>query len=370
MLPTKNFINGGFEGADNINGIKLNSTILKKREGCYACAIRCKRAVEVEREGLKVDIKYGGPEYETLAAFGSLCMVDDLEIIAKANELCNKYSLDTISTGATIAFVMECREKGLITEEELDGIDVSFGNGEAILQLVEKIGKREGIGDLLAEGSARIAKKLGREAEKILITIKGQELPMHDPRGKIGVGIGYAVSETGADHMLAPHDTLYTQDNDTFRELKKFGILEPLTAMDMSWKKIRAYSYLQMYWSFLNSAGVCDFGPAPRGSMPIGDFIELIQAVTGWSTDLWEMLKVGERNINLCRLFNIREGFTKDDDTLPERLFEPLGKGLKNVIDRDEFNRALDLYYDIMGWDEDGVPRKGKLMELNLGEFI
>lgn len=372
ILPTRNFRMGEFEGAEKISGVAMAETILKKREGCYACAIRCKRAVEVNNERFTVDPKYGGPEYETIGSFGSLCCVDDLEVIAKAHELCNKYSIDVISTGATIAFAMECYEKGILTNEDLDGMELRFGDAEVVLKLIEMIANREGIGDILAEGSLRAAKKIGRGAEEVALTIKGQELPMHDPRGKVGVGISYAVSETGADHMLSPHDTLFSQDDIVFRAISKLGILKPLDPRDLSWKKIRIYVYLQMLYSFYNSSGICDFGPVPRGSMPLEDVIELMKAVTGWDTSLWEIMKAGERAINMSRLFNLRVGFTHEDDTLPERLFQPLENGkLKGVsISKEEFNEALSLYYDMMGWDEKGVPRKGKLLELNLGEFI
>ena len=372
ILPTRNFTDGEFEGAKKISGLTMNDTILKNREGCYACAIRCKRAVEVNNDKFKVDKRFGGPEYETIGAFGSLCSMDNLESIAKAHELCNRYAIDTISTGVTIAFVIECYESGILTKDDIDGIEACYGNDDAILKLIEKIGKRDGIGDLLAEGSLRASKIIGKNCEEFVLTVKGQELPLHDPRGKIGVGIGYAISETGADHMLSPHDSLFSQDDIIFRSISKLGILEPIDVMDMSWKKIRLYTYMQILFSYYNSAGICDFGPAPRGSMPLEDLIELIKAVTGWDTSLWEIMKAGERATNMSRLFNIREGFTKKDDVLPNRLHQPLGNGsLKgSYINKDEFNKAISIYYEIMGWDDEGIPKNGKLYELNLGEFV
>jgi len=368
ILPTRNFINGEFEKAGQICGETMADTILEKREGCYACPIRCKRVVKIEGKSLTVDPKFGGPEYETVGSFGPLCEIDDLETIAKANELCNRYGIDTIGTGSTIAFAMECHTNGILTKQETDGIELNFGNQEAVLKLIEKIAKRDGIGNLLAEGTVRAAKIIGKGSEKFSISVKGQEFAMHDPRGKGGVGIGYAVSETGADHMVIGHDSLLTQKGIVLDGVSPLGILEPLDPLDLSWKKVRMFVYLQQWWSFFNMAGICDFGPAPRGSMPINDVVDLVKAATGWDTSLWEIMKAGERTINMARLYNIREGFTLDDDTLPERMFEPLQNGrLKGTsIPREKFKQAISLYYSMMGWDEKGIPSKGKLLELNL----
>ncbi len=368
ILPTKNFIKGEFEGAEKISGQEMADTILKTRRGCYACAIRCKREVEINTENIDVDPNYGGPEYETIAAFGSLCENNDLHTIAKANELCNKYTIDTISTGMTIAFAMECYAKGIISQEDLDGIDLKFGNREAILSMIEKIAKREGVGDILAEGSFRAAKKIGKGAEKIVLCVKGQELPMHDPRGKVGVGIGYAVSETGADHMTAAHDSLLAEGSPVFKDLAELGIYKPIEPIELSWSKVRAYIYLQRWWSFFNMAGICDFAVIPRGSMPIGDVVELMKAATGWNISLWEIMKSGERSINMTRWYNIKSGFTKKDDVLPKRMHEALknGKIEGTYIPKDKFNESLAIYYSMMGWNEDGVPTRGKLLELEL----
>ncbi|WP_432663878.1 aldehyde ferredoxin oxidoreductase family protein [Wukongibacter baidiensis] len=368
ILPTRNFNDGEFQNADKISAEVMVDTMLKKRVGCFACAVRCKRKVEVQGEDISVDGKYGGPEYETVAAFGSLCENDDLEVVAKANELCNRFGIDTISTGMSIAFAMECYENNIISQNELDGIDLSFGNKKSILEMIEKIAKREGIGDLLAEGSEVAARKLGNGAEKFVLCVKGQELAMHEPRGKVGVGIGYAVCETGADHMVIGHDTLFSKKGFTLDSVKPFGIIEPIDALDLSWKKVRAFVYLQKWWSFFNMTGICDFVPVPRGAMPVEDVVALVKAATGWETSLWELMISGERTINMARLFNLREGFTKKDDTLPDRLFEGLKNGRLegNNISKEEFEEAISIYYSMMGWDDEGVPTKGKLLELNI----
>ncbi len=327
ILPTRNFREGSFEGAEKIWGKTMAETILKKREGCYACVIRCKRVVEVDREDLKVDPELGGPEYETIASFGSLCGIDDLELISKANELCNKYTLDTISTGMVIAFAMECYENGIITQQDTGGLKLTFGNKDVVLKLIEMIAKRQGIGDILAMGSKRAAKKIGKGAEQYALTVKNQELPMHEPRGKYGVGLAYALSDTGADHMQAAHDTMFTEEGEVLDSIKPLGILEPIDPFDITQKKVREFMYLQFLWSFYNMAGICDFAAVPRGSMPLEKVAELIRAATGWNVSLWEMLKAGERGLNMSRLFNIKCGIGAREDRLPKRLHQALEGG-------------------------------------------
>ncbi|NTU74901.1 MAG: aldehyde ferredoxin oxidoreductase family protein, partial [Anaerolineaceae bacterium] len=203
MLPTRNFRQGVFENVDEIKWEAYEKHLLSARRSCYACAVRCKR--EVTLDG-KVS-EYGGPEYETIGAFGPNCGVSDLMAIARANELCNAYMLDSISTGATISFAMECFEHGLIGLEETGGIDLRFGNAQAMLQMIDLIAHRQGFGALLAEGSRRAAEQIGGDAHYFAIQVKGQELAMHEPRGKYNVGMGYAISEIGADHLVVAHDT-------------------------------------------------------------------------------------------------------------------------------------------------------------------
>src|SRR5207248_1942084 len=239
ILPTRNFRDGSFEGAREISGQKMRDTILTDRGTCFACAVACKREVEVKELG--VTPKYGGPEYETLAASGSLCGVSDLNALALINQLHAQYVLDSISTGAVTAFAMECWEHGIITKEMTGGLDLTWGNADAVIQLVHMIGKREGIGDLLAEGVKRAAEKLGKGSEKYALHVKGQELPMHDPRGKKGLSLAYALSPTGADHMEAPHDPLYAGFHPTGHPMGVLGLIEPLDPLDLDAKKVRAF---------------------------------------------------------------------------------------------------------------------------------
>ncbi len=377
ILPTRNFRTGFFEGADKISGERMAETILKSEEGCYACAVRCKRAVEIPAGPYPTSRKYGGPEYETLASLGSLLCIDDLAAVAKGNELCNRYTLDTISTGVAIGFAMECYERGILTKADTEGVEFAFGNPEAMLKGIEWIAfRRPGLGNLLADGVKIAAARIGKGSEEFALHIKGQELPMHDPRGKTGQGLSFAVSPTGADHVRAPHDTPFQAPGPNLGRIALLGLLEPIDGREMGPRKARNFTYLHFIWSLYESLGVCNFVAGPVWALTLPKLVEVLQAVTGWETSLWELMKVGERTITMGRVFNLREGFGRKDDTLPERLFEPLESGaLKGKgIDRREFEDLLTLYYEAMGWDpKEGVPTRGKLAELNLywlDEFV
>jgi len=365
-LPTRNFQLGYFEGAKDISGETMKDTILVKRRACYGCPVQCKREVKVD-EPYKVDPRYGGPEYETIAALGSNCGINDLKAIAKANEVAGAYGLDTISCGMAISFAMECYETGLLTRNDTDGIDLRFGNTSAMVAMVEKIALREGIGNLLAEGVARAAKKLGPAAREFALTVKGQELPMHEPRLKQGLGVGYAVSPTGADHCHNMHDTLHTSANFFLEEMKSLNVAEPVALTDLSPAKIKILTYYSNWIHFLNCA-VCCYFVMSLSWVGYERTAQLVRAVTGWNTSVHEILKVGERAANLARVFNLREGFTRKDDDMPGRFFAPQSSGpLKGVpVDPAAFEKGKEYYYDMMSWTPRGVPTAGKLGELGI----
>ncbi len=366
ILPTHNFRDGSFEHAHDISGQTMAETILVNRGTCYACAVACKREVEVPDRG--VTAKYGGMEYETIAANGSLCGVHDLEAVAEASDWINRYVLDGISTGATIAFAMECYEQGILTREDVDGVDLTWGNADAVIQMIHKIAKREGVGDLLADGVKRAEAKIGRGAEKFAMHVKGQELPMHEPRGKRGLAIAYSVSPTGADHMEAPHDPLYEGFDNPHNEFSQLGLTEAVDRLDLGPKKVQAFFTTQTVWSLYNCVGMCDFVGQPIGELTLDKLREYVNAATGWDLSLVELLKVGERANTMARLFNLREGFDAADDVLPSRMFEPLQNGalVGKALDRKEVDSALQLYYQEAGWDTQGVPTDTKLTELHL----
>jgi len=366
ILPTHNFRDGGFDGWNNISGQTMASTILVNRGTCFACNVACKREVEVPERG--VTAKHGGMEYEIIAALGSLCGVDDLAAIAEGSQWVNRYVMDGISTGVSIAWAMECYEAGILTQEDTDGIELVWGSADAMLAMIHKIAKREGIGNLLADGVKKASEKIGKGSEKFALHVKGQELPMHEPRGKVGLSLAYAVSPTGADHMEAPHDPAFEGLGVLDNGLSEAGLIEPVDRMDFGGKKVRAFFYAQAVWSLYNSVGMCDFVGIPIGTLKLKELQNFINGATGWDMSLWELLKVGERANTMSRLFNLREGFTIADDMLPERLFEPLRKGkLEGVaLDKGEFLKALTTYFRMAGWDDKGVPTEAKLAELDL----
>ena len=368
MLPTRNFIAGTFEKAETISGETMRDTILVSRGTCYGCPVRCKREVRVDAP-YKVDPEYGGPEYETLGALGSLCGIGDLKAIAMANQLCGAYGIDTISTGTTIAFAMECFERGILTSRDTGGIDLRFGDAGAMVAMVEKIGKREGFGDLLAEGAKTAADRIGKQSQNYAMHVKGQPFPLHEPRGKAGLALAYSISPTGADHLEHPHDPVFETEAG-LKSILPLGVIEPVPSLDLSSRKVRLFVYLQNLYNMYNSVGLCVLtGRFFGGPVSVNQIPEYVNAVTGWDSSLWELMKVGERNNMMARIFNLREGFSSKDDTLPPRIFEPLeGGALKGRrINPREFQEALKAYYGMVGWDEHGVPLESKLEELELG---
>ena len=364
-LPTYNFREGHFDANEKITGQTMSASILVKHETCFACAVRCKRVVQVKESAHgAVDPLYGGPEYETLAAFGSLEGIDDLIALAKANELCAAYGYDTISLGNVIAFAMECFERGILSDKETDGIELRFGNARAMLQLIDKITRREGIGDVLAEGVARAARQIGHGAEELAMHVHGQEIPMHEPRLKQGLGVGYAVSPTGADHNHAMHDTYYLKEGAPVNDLRALEpAARPLPANDLSADKVRMLAAFQNWMHFWDSAVMCMFLP-----YSVEQMTELTNAVTGWDADAREYLRIGERAATLARVYNLREGWDARDDTLPARFFEPFKAGpLAGVpLPRDQFAAATREYYRLMGWDENGAPTRARMRELGI----
>jgi aldehyde:ferredoxin oxidoreductase len=369
VLPTCNWQKGVFEGADQINAAKLGMHLVRKG-GCYACPIRCKRVVQIDEPDMRVDPKFGGPEYETLVMLGSNCGIADLKLIIKANELCNRLGIDTISTGMTISFAMHCYENGLITGSDTGGLDLRFGNGQILLPLIEQIAYRRGFGSILADGSKAAAKRIGKGSEAFLMEVKGQEVPAHDPRVKTGLGLQYALAFNGADHWFSQHDPFFNKEESySFKEIKPLGITKPVNDRDVGPDKARFVLY-GAYLTFLyDLLGACVFGYIGRGAIPIAKVCDLVQGATGWNTSLWELLKAGERAHTMARIFNVRCGFDSTDDRLPMKYFSPLRGGPLDgqaAIDAELFDKLVRDYYGMAGWDESGRPARGKLLELGL----
>jgi aldehyde:ferredoxin oxidoreductase len=359
-VPIKNWRLGQWEeGCRKVSGQTMAETILTDHYACRGCPIGCGRVVAVKEGPYAVSGK--GPEYETAASFGPLCLNDDLAVVAKANDLCNRLGMDSISAGMTMAFAMECYEKGLITRQDTEGIELIWGNGPAILQMLEKMGARQGFGDVLADGSRMAAQKIGGAAEDFTIQVKGQELALHDPRAFFSWAVANATAHRGACHILAP--TYWVERGLTFPEL---GYEKPLDRFAVegkgTWVKI-----FQDFCEVLESLVLCKF--CLYGNWRGPHILELLNLTTDWGMDFKELLQAGERGFNLKRMINVRLGVTVKDDTLPKRILnEPLQEGGAQGKN-PPLKPMLDEYYQARGWDEQGIPTIERLKELGLDNY-
>ncbi len=362
MLPTKNFQEGVFSGIDKINAASY-AKMLVGRDTCSGCPVRCKRKVETVFDGVKVERQFGGPEYETVAAFGSLCLNDNLAAIALLNQKCNRYGLDTISLGTVLAFVMEATEKGYI--DPVEGLH--WGDARKMLRLTDQIVRCEGLGALLAQGLDTAAETLGVD---FAVQIKGQEVPLHDPRGKKGLAISYATSPRGATHLEAMHDEMFEGVEAPTPEIGVTGLYDRL-----GWenKALLTKKYEDLY-SFVNSLVMCGFLSWNRATSkefyPFPHIRSILNAVTGLQFDVDAMMTAGERNYVLRKIMAAKDGYTRKEDDLPLRLKEPLvgGPYAGETIPEEELQKAIDEYYLLRGFDHNG-PTRAKLAELGLEDL-
>jgi len=349
-LPTKNFQYTTFEHAEAISGELLKQKFLRKVIACNACAIGCDHIVRVNDGPYTGAIT--GLDYESLFALGSCCGVGDLRPVIKAAELCDDLGMDTMSAGVTIAFAMECFEKGLITLKDTDGIDLSFGNGDVVVQMVKKIALREGIGDLLAEGTKRAAETIGKESAHFAMHVKGLELPGYSLRSLITATLGFSVSVRGGCHL---RNGGYSPD------LK--GMVDRFKGDADRGKLLIPTEDL---YSVYDSIILCKF---IRGAISLEEIAMLYTLATGIPMSEAELLHAGERITNLEKVYNLQEGATRADDYPPLRVFEdpiPDGLGQGHYIRKEEYERMLDGYYLARGWTREGVPTKAKLTELGM----
>ncbi len=267
ILPTRNFREGVFEGADKLNA-DAYASILHSSGTCWSCAVKCKRRVALDDEKYPLNPKWGGPEYETIAAFGSMIGNDNLPAVARGGQLCNLYGMDTITMGNLTAFVMECFENGILTEKDTGGRKLNFGDPDAMLWLIEEVVHRRGIGDILAEGVKTASERIGRGSEQFAFTIKGNDLPLHDGRGKTGVALGYALSSTGADHVETPHDVNF--QGDAVAKLYALGLLDPVEPLETDSAKVRFFALGQKAWGINNLLEHLQLhiGARPRHDLP------------------------------------------------------------------------------------------------------
>jgi aldehyde:ferredoxin oxidoreductase len=345
-LPTRNYQAGVFEDAEKIDGETMRKQLVIQDVACFNCPKACGKLVHVKIGRWKGTILVG-PEYETLGMLGANCGVNDLEAIAYANLLCDQLGLDTVSTGGVIGFAMECYERGVVTKRETNGLELNFGNAEAMIELIKKIGLREGIGDLLAEGVKRASEKLGKGSQRWAVHVKGAELPAWEARAVRGRGLMYALNECGGFHTKG-----WVSGSDPPNK----------SALD----KVEGLIESQNKRAVLDSTGLCMF-------MEIGwkDMIYMLNLTTGWNLTVDKCLEIGERIHTLTRAFNVRNGLNRKDDKLPPRLMEeptPKGPpaGCKAFISREDFERCLTRYYVLRGWNRNGKPTQKTLLRLNL----
>ncbi len=357
LFPTRNFQSGTFDEAEKISPERANETLWDKNESCYNCPIACGH-IGVVRSGKFEGSEINGPEYETLAMLGSNCGLSDLNAIAHINRLCDDFGLDTISTGNVIGFVMELFERGILSKQDLDGIEAKWGNPEAMISIIDKIAERKGFGNALAEGVKRASETIGRNSEKYAMSVKGLEIPGWGVRGIPSMALNYATCPTGPSHnraWMVEYDVGWVPAPDG-RKLERYALAD----------KADAVKYVQDRNSMMDSLIVCSFGTA---AVNYNAYVPMLNAVTGLNLTMEDHIKIGERIWNLTKLFNIREGFSEKDDTLPSRFFDeplPSGEAKGKKIDRNEFKLALRNYYNLRGWDERGVPTKEKLQELGI----
>jgi aldehyde:ferredoxin oxidoreductase len=350
-LPTRNWQENTFAHADMINGDAFLKYSVQPR-ACFACPIGCSRDTKTTIGGKEYLTE--GPDYETIYSFGSNCGIGDPEVVIAADKLCDDYGMDSISCGVTIGFAMECYAKGLMSKKETGGIDLRFGNGGALLEVISLIAGKQGIGDLLSQGTKQVSETI-EGSKEFAMHVKGMELPGYDPRGMKGQGLTYALSDRGGCHVRS--NTIRTE---------LLGLPEPIDRYAYE-KKAQMVRNLQLTYATADCIIACLFGAF---AITPADYAEAITAATGWDITEKELRTVAERAWNLSRLFNVREGFRREHDTLPERLFSQVstaGPSKNQVVDRLSFERMLDEYYELAGWDkETGIPSDEKLSELGI----
>lgn len=357
-MPVKNWSLGKWddEKLKNISGQTMAESILTKKYYCRGCIVGCGRVISIP-DGPYAGLSGGGPEYETLGSLGTMCLIDDLNAIAMGNDLCNRYGMDTVSVGSSIAFAMEAYEKGAINKKDTGGIELTWGNKEAMLAMVHKIGKREGLGRLLGEGVKIAAQEIGGDVKDFAIEVKGLELPMHDPRSVGSLAVLYATYPRGACHRGCS----YQLERGGISEL---GYDKPLERQQDQGKGIMT-AIMQDYAGLFNSLKLCQFVIM---SLKPTEALQCLNDVTGWNMDLTELLKAGERASNVKRMYNVRVGLTRKDDTVPMRILSQkfTDGGAANYLPNLE--KMLDEYYRHRRWNRDGIPLPSTLKELGLDD--
>lgn len=347
-LPTRNWTEGEFEGFEEINAEAVKRKLMRRSKACYACTVACGKISEVE-SGPYAGTMVEGPEYETLFSLGALCGNDNVESIAKANEVCDRLGMDTISAGNVLAFAMECYEKGLITRKDAGGIELTFGNHEAMIATLRKIAYRENLGDILADGVKKAAEIIGKGAEKFSVHVKGLEPPGYDPRGLKGVALAYSVSCRGACHLRHMAYRPNLKGSHPFRG----GKINRLS-YDGQAEMVKEQ---EDFYTLIDSMVLCKFVCLPTiGPILWKELTKLYSILTGIKRGRKELVNVAERINNMVRLLNVREGIGRKDDGLPKRFMKAPIKG--EIVEEEQLGMMLDEYYKLREWDREGMPSR------------
>lgn len=352
ILPTRNWHDGTFEGSSGINSESIKTRVLVRKKACFDCALACGSWSKV-KAGSFSGAATEGPEYETLGLCGSNCGIKNVEAVVRFVEDCDRYGLDSISAGNVVALAMDLYEKGVLSKEQMDGLDLKFGSEDAYAKMPGVIAGRKGIGDVLADGALRAGLKIGHGADKLVMHVKGLEYPAYDPRGTIGMALAYATSDRGACHLRA-----WPVAADAY------GSADPWSTEGKAATCVEDQTRTSVKWSFI----FCDFYGVSFPNMA-----KYYSAVTGQASSEEELRMIGRRIWNLTRAFNVREGFARKDDTLPDRMEnEPLpsGKTAGKSVSKASFESMLSEYYGLWGWDDQGRPTKAALLEVGLGDIV
>lgn len=356
--------NAGYDGiilegrAEKISGQKMAETILTGNYRCKTCIIGCGRVIKIQ-EGPYKGVEGSGPEYEALGTLGGLCLIDNLEAIAYGNELCNKYGIDVISTGTSIGFAMELYEKGIITKEDTGGLEIKFGDEKVMIELIKLIGERKGFGEVLGEGVRIAAERIGGLAKEYAFHVKGLEFPAHDPRAFNGLALSYTTSNRGACHLAG-----FTHGYEKANKIPELGYDKPHDRHTAE-GKAEFVIKMQNLMGVVDSLKVCKF--AVSNGLKISTLVDWVKFVVGWEDySFEELIKTGERIYNIKRLFNVKCGISRKDDTLPMRFLTLKREGEGVQVNLPPLGKMLSEYYEIRGWNEVGIPTDSKLKELDI----
>jgi aldehyde:ferredoxin oxidoreductase len=371
MLAAKNFHYTHFEDSKEIDGFTLVGNHKPVNVSCSNCFGGCKKILNgFKNNGLKPG--FGLIELESLSSSVYNLLINNPEAALKIWDIICDYGLDGTSLGITLGFAVECYENGLITREDTGGLDLKWGDSESIIELIYSIINKKNIGEILADGVKLASEKISGSGD-FAMHVKGMEIPSHDPRTKQMLGLGYAVSPIGPYYTVVEHDTDFDFGaNQIFMDkVAPLAVYERLPAESLSDKKVRMFYLLQPAFSMMEALCSCIFAFSPVRFFNFSHLVEMVSAATGWESSLFELWKLGEKRINMYKLFALREGISSNGDVLPERFFKPIENGPKKgvSINKKEFIKARDLYYKIAGFNEEGAPSNAKLLELDLLEF-